>query len=185
MRRTRIVMLTAAVATVALAVPCLLGGCASTRPAARDDPLISRIRRDLPQDWTCTVQQNAGRKGHPHGLEEPRFRADLTNASRTFERRLGKMRKELNPVIPLYFYDIRSKAHVMEVIEKERNYSWNIPIYFGETSQYVVVTSPAYVNHGCFTPDAKQAIAPAWSVLRKHIESKEETTVEQLAEADK
>jgi hypothetical protein len=73
----------------------------------------------------------------------------------------------------------------MEVIEKESIYSWDIPIYFGETEKYIVVTSPAYVNYGVFSEDAKKAIRPMWQALRKRIDNKEDKTVEQLAEPGK
>jgi hypothetical protein len=71
------------------------------------------------------------------------------------------------------------------VIKKERLYSWDIPIYFGETEEYFIVTSPLYVNHGVFTEEAKQTIRPIWKVLRQHIGNKGDKTVEQLAQPDK
>lgn len=40
----------------------------------------------------------------------------------------------------------------MKIIEKERSYSWSIPVYFGETDKFVVVTSPAFVNGGGCSP---------------------------------
>ena len=88
-----------------------------------------------------------------------------------------------SPVIPLYLYAIADKAHVQEVIQEEQMFSWDIPIYFGETDEFFVVTSPAYVNHGVFTEEAKQAIRPMWDVLRRHIENKGDTSVDQLAQA--
>jgi len=124
------------------------------------------------------VVEHENEKGHPHGLDEPIFRADFSNPSRTFSSHGEK----LCPLIQLYFYDIGSKTHVMQVIEKERLYSWNIPVYFGETEDYVVVTSPSFVNHGVFTEEAKKTIQPMWDVLRKHIENKEGGSVEQLVQ---
>ena len=73
----------------------------------------------------------------------------------------------------------------MEVIRKERAYSWDIPIYFGETGDYLVVTSPAYVNHGVFTEEAKKGIRPMWTVLRKYVENRERSNVDELAQPGK
>ena len=168
-----------------LALLCIVAGCTSEATSPREDALISEICGELPQGWTCTIEQANGKKGHPHGLEEPLFRTDFTNPHQAFESPFAGGRKKLNPLIQLYFYDIASKAHVMEVIEKESAHSWDIPIYFGETEKYIVVTSPAYVNYGVFSEDAKKSIHPMWKALRKRIDNKEDKTVEELAEPAK
>jgi hypothetical protein len=155
-----------------------LAGCVSqTEPEG--DALITSIQGNLPDGWESTVEKTDGQKGHPHGLKEPVFRADYGNPNLLFGT---DRRKGMNPSIKLYFYQIDSKPNVMKVIDAEREYSWNIPIYFGETEEYVVVTSPLYVNHGVFTEEAKKTIRPMWNVLRKHIECKEDRSVEQLAQ---
>ena len=158
----------------------VVGGGGPASPTA-DPPLIGRIREHLPKGWQCVVVREQGQKGHPHGLREPVFRADFSLPDQQFDARRGLQEKSLNPRVQLYFYAIGSKADVMKVIDRERIYSWNIPIYFGETQKYLVVTSPSYVNHGVFTEEAKKAIRPMWAVLRQHIENKEDNTVDQLA----
>jgi hypothetical protein len=147
--------------------------------------VISRIRKDLPNAWQCAVLHQNGEKGHPHGLKEPLFRADFSAPKQSLTPPKGDRRGNLSPLIQLYFYNIRHRSHVLEVIEEERVYSWDIPIYFGETEDYIIVTSPPYVNHGIFTEEAKQAIRPMWNVLRKHIENKGHETVQQLAQPNK
>ena len=167
------------IASGALLVMVVGGG--GPAPPAADPPLIGRIRQHLPKGWQCVVVKEAGKMGHPHGLREPVFRADFSRPDQTFDAFRGPQKKSLNPGVQLYFYAIGSKADVMKVIDRERIYSWNIPIYFGETQEYLVVTSPPYVNHGVFTEEAKKAIRPMWAVLRQHIENKEDKTVDQLA----
>jgi len=152
----------------------------SKTPAPGEALLVSRIRIDLPDEWQCTIETKEGQKGHPHGLDELLFRVDFSNPDKTF---YDRFKGKLSPLIQLYFYEISSKAHIMRVIEKEKEYSWNIPIYFGETDKYIAVTSPPYVNHGVFTEDAKRAIRPIWNVLRKHIENKEGGNVDEMAQA--
>ncbi|MCD4777105.1 MAG: hypothetical protein K8S15_13795 [Candidatus Aegiribacteria sp.] len=141
--------------------------------------LANRMQDSLPDGWECTIVDQDGHKGHPQGLDEPLFRVDFINPDVLFDadRRIG-----LNPTIQLYFYDINSKPDVMKVIGEQSLYSWDIPIYFGETEEYIVVTSPAYVNHGVFTEEAKNTIRPIWNALRIHIECKEDELIEQLVQ---
>jgi len=147
--------------------------------------LISQIRGDLPEGWQCASVHQDGEKGHPHGLAEPLFRTDFSAPEQSFQTPQGDKRGKVSPLIQLYFYDIATKAHVLNVIDKERIYSWDIPIYFGETEDYIIVTSPSYVNHGIFTEEAKKAIRPMWNVLRNHIENKGDKMIDELAQPDK
>ncbi len=147
-----------------------------TDKSSIETDLLLKIQEDLPTDWTCTVITDDGKKGHPHGLDEPLFRADFMNIRISFSNELH------NPYIPLFFYDIGSKSKIMKTIDKEKMFSWDIPLYFGETDNYLVVTSPAYVNHGVFTVEAKNMIKPMWSVLRRYILNIEGTNIDQLAD---
>lgn len=169
---------------VYLVLLVFLAGCATCRKPD-EDALVSRIRKDLPSRWQCRVITQEGEKGHPHGLDEPLMRMDLSSPEESFASIEGARTKTLSPLIQLYVYDISDKPHVQKVIQEERLYSWNIPIYFGETEDYIVVTSPAYVNYGVFTEEAKKTIRPMWNVLRKHIPNRGDQTVEQLAHPDK
>ncbi len=110
------------------------------------------------------------------------MRIDLSSPEQSFQNTKGTGKRELSPLLQIYLYDIADKPHIQEVIKKERLYSWNIPLYFGETEEYFIVTSPSYVNHGVFTEEAKETIHPMWNVLRQHIENKGDKTVEQLAQ---
>lgn len=156
---------------------------ASIARASADPLMEDKLRQDLPPGWQLVVVEQERQKGHPHGLDEPLFRADFTNPGKQIMvPSSGDVPRKLNPRIQLYFYGLDSKSHVMKVIERERKCSWDVPIYFGETNDYLVVTSPSYVNHGIFTEDAKNMIRPMWKALRKHIDNKEDKTVERLAE---
>ena len=161
---------------ILLAIICIAMDCTS-KPLS----FVNRIQESLPDNWECMVEDQDGQKGHPHGLDEPLFRMDFTNYNAYFDadKRLG-----MHPVIQLYFYDIDSKLHIMQIVREQSLYSWDIPIYFGETEEYVIVTSPSYVNHGVFTEEAKNAIRPMWNVLRMYIECKEDELVEQLVQQD-
>ncbi len=151
----------------------------STNVAPR---VVRDIRANLPQGWSCVLHQNSDVQAAPHGLGKPFFQVVASNTNISFTKIPDAARPTTqSPVIPLYFYRLSEKPDIMKVIERERSYSWNIPIYFGETDEFVVVTSPAYVNGGVFTPEARRALRPMWTVLRELIPKKEKTGVDELA----
>ncbi len=160
------------------ALALLLSAHAYQIPYVPEPSSISRIRQEMPGGWQCILIREYGKKGHPHGLKRPILRADFTAPQRSF---LDEG-KRVSPLIQLYLYDIRDKHYVLWVIDRERFFSWDIPIYFGETKDYIVVTSPSYVNHGIFTEEAKRAICPMWKVLRKHIPNKGDNSVDELGQ---
>jgi len=166
--------------TTCLILLAFLGGCA-INSRRNGNILVSEIRKDLPSGWQCRAIQKDGEKGHPHGLGEPKIRMDLSSPEQSFQDAKGT----LSPLIQLYLYDIADKPHIQEVIQKEIEFSWDIPIYFGETEEYFVVTSPPYVNHGVFTDVARRTIRPTWEVLRKHIPNKGDKSVDQMAQPGK
>jgi hypothetical protein len=149
------------------------------------DEINSRIHRNLPQGWVFSIIDEIGKKGHPHGLEEPLFRVDYSNPHVVFEDPKANDRTEkTSPELQLFFYDIKDKDRIMKVIASEKIYSWNIPIYFGESDELLIVTSPSYVNHGIFTEKAKKAIYPIWKTIRLYFPNKEDISIEQLASPD-
>jgi hypothetical protein len=135
----------------------------------------------LPVGWDCTVLQGDDVKLVPHGLKQPLLQFVASNTNVSFVKDPGAPQGTKSPVIPLYFYRQTEKAEIMKIIEKESVLSWNIPVYFGETDEFVVVTSPAYVNGGVFTPEARRALHPMWQVLRDVIPNRENTRVDELA----
>lgn len=146
------------------------------------EPQVVRdIRTRLPTGWNCTVYQSNDVKVVPHGLGRPVFQVVVANTNLSFVKSEVPNLTKQSPVIPLYFYRHGEKADVMRIIQKESIYSWSIPIYFGETAEFVVVTSPAFVNGGVFTPEARHALRPMWKVLRELIPNEEKTGVDELA----
>jgi len=119
----------------------------------------------LLEGWEMELITQEGLMGHPHGLNEPLFRIDFVDRTHNFEVPGGQMRF---PSLRLYFYDIREKDAVLEVIEQEKIYSWDIPDYFDETVEYIVVTSPLYINGGCFSDEAMSFYEPLEKVLKDY-----------------
>lgn len=156
----------------------LVLGCKSNITDSEKDSveeLLLKIQEDMPPGWTCVVVRDNGKMGHPHGLDEPEFRVDYVNKQVRFSP------ENVNPIIPLFFYSIESKSHIMKIVAEEAMFSWAIPVYFGETEECLVITSPAYVNQGIFTEEAKNMIKPMWRVLRRYILNIEKTNIDQLA----
>jgi hypothetical protein len=165
---------------VLLGVICWASALAG-ESATAGPPLLRELRAKLPAGWSYTVYQGNEVKQVPHGMGKPVFEFIASNTNASFAKDPVAGPAVQNPVVPLYFYPQALKPEIMKHIEKEKVYSWAIPIYFGETEDFVVVTSPAFVNGGVFTPEARRALRPAWKVLRELIPKKEVSAVDELA----
>jgi hypothetical protein len=142
--------------------------------------LIARIRPDMPDGWQYWAVREAGKKGHPLGLEEPVLRLDFATPGQSLTYAPGFGTEKVSPLIQLYLYRIADKGHVQEMIKRGRSSSSNPPTYFGETEDFIIVTSPPYVNHGIFTEEARRALSPMWKVLRKHIPNKWDKSMDEF-----
>lgn len=124
---------------------------------------VAGIRRVLPKGWQCTLIEEPGKMGHPHGLDEPLFRIDFVNPAESFETR--------HPSLRLHFHSIKDKASILKTIERERVYSWVIPVYYAETKDYLIVTSPAWINEGDYHDTPRRLVAPLDEALKAHFRS--------------
>jgi len=138
-------------------------------PSATLGGFISGIGEILPDGWTMNFTNIPGEIGHPHGLNESLFRIDFVDTAHKFECFAGR---ESSPSLRLHFYNISEKSLILEIIQAETIYSWDIPIYFDETAQYIVVSSPSYVNGGCYTDEATAFYQPLDTALRLYFKSK-------------
>ncbi len=123
---------------------------------------VSGIQSVLPEGWKLRVIDWEGGMDPPHGLNEPLFRVDFIDPTHEFENQ-GGMRY---PSLRLYFYDIQEKDTVLKTIEQEKMFSWDVPAYFDETTQYIIVTSPLYINGGVFTDQAMKLYSPLETALK-------------------
>jgi hypothetical protein len=130
---------------------------------------ICNIKKAVPEGWECTIVTHDLEKAErPHGMWKPLAIIYFINPSVKFKNTKDPENKEINPSFSLYFYDITEKNEVMKVIKKEAFYSWAIPIYFDETGKYIMITSPAYINHGVFSDEAKKFYAPLEKSLKEY-----------------
>ncbi len=116
-----------------------------------------------------TVSQ-PGMMGHPHGLDEPLFRADFVNPHQQFKAYSAD--RLANPRVRLCFYDIKDQERIKAIIKTEEIYSWDIPVYFAETTDYLVITSPTYINGGNYTAEATALYEPLGAALKAYFNSK-------------
>lgn len=117
------------------------------------------------------VTQNSEEICVPHGLWKPVAVVNFVNLNREIGYYPGvKTEKKFNPSLQLYFYDITQKQRIMDIIDKEKIYSWCAPIYFDETKDYIIVTSGCYINSGINTEEAKNYYSPLEKSLKVYFD---------------
>lgn len=155
-----------------LIIAILISGCIQevTKEQSKEklEYEILNIGEGIPEGWSYTIITEEGKMESPHGLEDPVIRIDFINPDVEFENS-GKTKK-YNPSLRLYFYHSAEKQEIMEIIANESVYSWCIPIYFDETKQYIIVTSPCYINSGVFTEEAKDYYSPLEKSLKGYFD---------------
>jgi hypothetical protein len=125
---------------------------------------IAGIQKVLPNGWEMKVIDLKGAMEPPSGLEEPLFRIDFVDKTHSFQ-----IIEELTifPSLRLYFYDIGYKESITQAIKLQEMYSWNIPQYYDETVDYIIVTSPLYINGGYYTGEAVTLFQPLAKALKE------------------
>ena len=84
------------------------------------------------------ITQNSEEMVIPHGLWKPVAIVNFTSPTIELEDAVDVY---INPLLRLYFYDIKEKQEIMDIIDKEIIYSWCIPVYFDETDRYIIVST--------------------------------------------
>ncbi|MBU4076213.1 MAG: hypothetical protein KKI06_05860 [Euryarchaeota archaeon] len=155
---------------------------------------IQNIGEAVPKGWNYTIiqnfigevipasgygkiiTQNSEEMPVPHGIWKPAAIVNFVNLNKEIEYYSGvKTDKKYNPSLRLYFYNITQKQEIMEIIDKERIYSWCVPIYFDETKKYIIVTSGCYINSGIFTEEARNYYSPLEKSLKEYFDKYNES----------
>lgn len=138
---------------------------------------ILNIGENIPEGWNYTIiTKDLEDIERPQGLWEPVAIVNFANP----DKEIGyypdsKNNKKYYPSLQLYFYNITEKQEIMEIIDKEFMHSSCIPIYFGETGKYIIVTSPCYINSGIFTEEARNYYSPLEKSLKDYFEKYKES----------
>jgi hypothetical protein len=76
---------------------------------------------------------------------------------------------KINPSLILDLYSIKQKQELIELIKSQQIYSWCIPIYYGETKDYFIVTSPCFINSGLFTEQSDSCLFDLQNAIKNII----------------
>jgi len=153
-----------------LLIPIILiflisASCAS----ANEDQIIRGVKNILPQGWSVEIDKNIS---NLVGLEKALFQLSFKNENEYLIREVTPNKQvKFNPSLKLLFYDIKNKEEISKAIKKTEMMSSNIPIYYSETKEYMILTSPGYINGGVYTKEAKALIEPLDKALVAYFSS--------------
>ena len=144
----------------------------------KDDPIPAFISQlELPAGWNCLYSNQSrfriASSRFPaavseflkpaHGLWEPKFAVEFENTASPFD--FGG--EPLNPYLRLTFYPRSEMVKIQAVEKMEAIFSWDIPVRFGQTSNYYVISSPEWMNHGMNAPETRLVYQPFEDMLRR------------------
>jgi hypothetical protein len=121
--------------------------------------------------WECLLFKNDFSPGDiPRNADKPVAIIKYKNPSREFTI---SDNIKVNPSLTLDFYSIKQKEALIGFIKSQLMYSWCIPVYYGETKDFFILTSPCFINSGIFTAKADSSISDLHKALEKIIIKKD------------
>ena len=124
-----------------------------------------------PAGWSCEIiEQNFDKNDIPKNAKDPIAIVKYTNTNIDINYLYDI---KIKPSLILDLYPIAQKKELIEFIRSQQMYSWCIPIYYGETKNYFIISSPCFINNGTFTDQSKAAIDDLQNALNKIISKKE------------
>ncbi|MFZ5833719.1 MAG: hypothetical protein ACOY3P_26835 [Planctomycetota bacterium] len=150
----------------------LLVGCSGPSPA--DTEAAGFLPGPLPAGWMLTESTDPKQFKPLRGLSNPVAQLKLTDHSTTLTRDLAPGKPEtFHPTLILLVFPRSQLETVEEAAEKEAVRSDCSPMIFGQTDQYVFVTSPGYVNRGLHSPEAEATVERLKASLKDSMEIRE------------
>ena len=136
---------------------------------ANEDQIIRGVKNIIPRGWSVEIDKNIS---NLVGLKKALFQLDFKNKKEYILREITPNKRVIfNPSLQLLFYDIKNKEEILKAIKKTEIMSSNIPIYYSETKEYMILTSPGYINNGVYTKEAKALIEPLDKALKVYFSS--------------
>lgn len=135
------------------------------------NPTLEEFCSIAPDGWQCEIKgDNFDNADIPQNAPEPIAVIKYTNPQKNFTTHL-----ETTDIssLTLDFYPIEQKAMLIGFIKSQQMYSWCIPIYYGETEKYFIVSSPCFINGGSFTEEANSSIEDLHDALKNIITVKD------------
>jgi hypothetical protein len=134
------------------------------------NPTLDDFCNIKPYGWECNIiQTDFSRNDIPQNAKEPMAIIKYKNPNREFVRFSDT---KVYPSLILNLYSIDQKQELIELIKSQQIYSWCIPIYYGETKDYFILTSPCFINGGNFTEQADSSIVDLQNALNTVITKK-------------
>jgi hypothetical protein len=135
---------------------------------AESDPDINNFCSIAPNGWECEIiQENFNKNDIPKNAGQPIAIIKYTNSDKKFA--YFGTETEVHPSLTLNLYPIEKKSDLIALIKSQQLFSWCIPIYYGETRKYFIITSPCFINGGSFTSDANTSIEDLHKAIKSII----------------
>lgn len=132
------------------------------------NPTIEEFCSSAPDGWEYEIfRENFDRRNIPQNADTPAVIIKFINIDRQFSYFMGNA--EVHPSLILNFYSIKQKKELISFIKSQQMYSWCIPLYYGETKDYFIITSPCFINGGSFTDEANSCIQDLHDALKRFI----------------
>lgn len=119
-----------------------------------------------PNGWDCEIiLKDFDKNDIPKNSKDPVAIIKYKNPNREIQLYGAKA----NPTLILDLYPIDQKQELIELIKSQQIYSWCVPIYYGETKDYFILTSPCFINGGNFTEQADSTIIDLQNAIKNII----------------
>ena len=130
------------------------------------NPSLDDFCKVKPMGWDCEIIQDKFNVNDiPKNTASPVAIIKYKNSNSKFAR----FNDSINPRLTLDFYSINQKNKLVDLIKSQQIYSWCVPIYYGETRDYFILTSPCFINSGIYTDEADSCINDLQKALKSII----------------
>ena len=133
----------------------------------KENQALNEFCSVAPDGWECEIITSDFQiQDIPQAADTPVAIIKYSNPNVTFTRYPGV---EVNPSLILDLYEIGQKEELHDLIVSQLMYSWCIPSYYGETKEYFIITSPCFINGGCYSEEANASISDLHEALKSII----------------
>jgi len=151
---------------VFLVIIVFLSACAEKS----SNTALEEFCKVIPEGWECEIiEDDFNENDIPKNTQDPIAIVKYHNTSREFT----SFGQTVYPSLTLDIYPIKDKRELVKFITSQMMYSWCIPTYYGESSDFFVITSPCFINYGTFTEKADSCINDLHVALETILEKKD------------
>ena len=141
---------------VPLQLLCVFLIALSCKNAPRN-PTLKDFCMVKPRGWNCEIiEGNFNTADYPESAGYPLAIIKYQNLDKEF---VMFRDKKLNPSLILAIYAIHQKIELIDLRRSQPANTWCIPIYYGETNDFFIITSPCLINNGSDTDEAEFCIS--------------------------